>query len=78
MIQRFGAVDAVVNNASIFEHDSVKSFGYESLLTHMRTNTGAPVLLAQALHEHVCQTGRRRAWSSICSTRSCGTRIRIS
>ncbi|HSV69527.1 MAG TPA: SDR family oxidoreductase [Methylibium sp.] len=55
VVQRFGAVDAVVNNASIFEHDSVKSFGYEALLTHMRTNTGAPVLLAQALHEHVCQ-----------------------
>ena len=55
VIQRFGAVDAVVNNASLFEHDSVKSFGYESLLTHMRTNAGAPVLLAQALHEHVCQ-----------------------
>ena len=33
----------------------VKSFGYEALLAHMRTNTGAPVLLAQALHEHVCQ-----------------------
>jgi NAD(P)-dependent dehydrogenase (short-subunit alcohol dehydrogenase family) len=55
VVQRFGAVDAVVNNASIFEHDSVKSFGYEALLAHMRTNTGAPVLLAQALHEHVCQ-----------------------
>ena len=55
VIQRFGAVDAVVNNASIFEHDSVKSFGYEALLAHVRTNTGAPVLLAQALHEHVCQ-----------------------
>jgi NAD(P)-dependent dehydrogenase (short-subunit alcohol dehydrogenase family) len=55
VIQHFGAVDAVVNNASIFEHDSVNSFGYEALLAHVRTNTGAPVLLAQALHEHVCQ-----------------------
>jgi NAD(P)-dependent dehydrogenase (short-subunit alcohol dehydrogenase family) len=55
VVQRFGAAHALVNNASIFEHDSVKSFGYEALLAHMRTNTGAPVLLAQALHEHVCQ-----------------------
>ena len=55
LVQRFGAVDAVVNNASIFEHDSIKSFGYEALMAHVRTNTGAPVLLAQALHEHVCQ-----------------------
>jgi NAD(P)-dependent dehydrogenase (short-subunit alcohol dehydrogenase family) len=53
VIQHFGAVDAVVNNASIFEHDTVASFGYEALTAHMRTNTGAPVLLAQALHEHV-------------------------
>ena len=31
VIARFGAVDAVVNNASMFEHDSVKSFGYDAL-----------------------------------------------
>jgi NAD(P)-dependent dehydrogenase (short-subunit alcohol dehydrogenase family) len=53
VIQHFGAVDAVVNNASVFEHDTVTSFGYEALTAHLRTNTGAPVLLAQALHEHV-------------------------
>ncbi len=53
VIQRFGTVDAVVNNASNFEHDTVASFGYEALSAHMRTNTGAPVLLAQALHQHV-------------------------
>jgi NAD(P)-dependent dehydrogenase (short-subunit alcohol dehydrogenase family) len=54
VIERFGAVDAIVNNASLFEHDTVKSFGYEALAAHMRTNAGAPILLAQALHEHVC------------------------
>ena len=53
VIERFGAVDAVVNNASLFEHDSVQSLGYEALCAHLRTNAGAPVLLAQALHEHV-------------------------
>ncbi|WP_395687997.1 SDR family oxidoreductase [Caenimonas koreensis] len=55
VIERFGAVDAVVNNASLFEHDSVDSFGYEALAAHARTNTGAPVLLAQALHHHIAQ-----------------------
>ena len=55
VVQHFGALDAVVNNASIFEHDSVKTFGYEALLAHVRTNAGAPVLLAQALHDHVSQ-----------------------
>jgi NAD(P)-dependent dehydrogenase (short-subunit alcohol dehydrogenase family) len=53
VIERFGGVDAVVNNASLFEHDNVQSFGYERLVTHLRTNTGAPVLLAQALHQHL-------------------------
>jgi NAD(P)-dependent dehydrogenase (short-subunit alcohol dehydrogenase family) len=53
VIERFGAVDAVVNNASMFEHDNVSSFGYAALAAHLRTNTGAPILLAQALHAHV-------------------------
>jgi NAD(P)-dependent dehydrogenase (short-subunit alcohol dehydrogenase family) len=50
---RFGRVDAVVNNASLFEHDSVASFSYETMAAHLRSNTGAPILLAQGLHEHV-------------------------
>ena len=53
VIERFGNVDAVVNNASMFEHDTIGSFGYEALQAHVRTNTGAPILLAQALHQHV-------------------------
>jgi NAD(P)-dependent dehydrogenase (short-subunit alcohol dehydrogenase family) len=57
VVARFGAVDAVVNNASLFQHDSAKTFGYDALLAHMKTNTAAPVLLAQALHEHVCARG---------------------
>jgi NAD(P)-dependent dehydrogenase (short-subunit alcohol dehydrogenase family) len=55
VVGTFGALDAVVNSASLFEHDSVKSFGYEAMLAHMRTNAGAPILLAQALHHHVCE-----------------------
>jgi NAD(P)-dependent dehydrogenase (short-subunit alcohol dehydrogenase family) len=57
VVERFGALDAVVNNASLFEHDDAASFGYELLARHLRTNTGAPVLLAQALHEHVSTRG---------------------
>lgn len=56
-IARFGRIDAVVNNASLFEYDNAESFGYEALLRHMRTNAGAPVLLARALHEHVLSRG---------------------
>jgi len=57
VIERFGGVDALVNNASMFEHDSIKSFGYDALLAHLRTNTGAPIVLAQSLHQHVCSRG---------------------
>ena len=53
VVAAFGKLDAVVNSASVFEHDSFATFGAASLETHMRTNTVAPVVLAQALHEHV-------------------------
>ncbi|MBI5277395.1 MAG: SDR family oxidoreductase [Burkholderiales bacterium] len=57
VVDRFGAVDAVVNNASLFEHDSVAGFNYDLLQDHLRINTGAPIVLAQALHEHVRTRG---------------------
>lgn len=53
VIAHFGSVDAVVNNASRFEHDDAASFGVASLVAHMVANTAAPVLLAQALAGHV-------------------------
>ncbi len=53
VVRAFGSLDAVVNNASQFEHDSVGSFTHASLASHLATNTAAPVLLAQALHAHV-------------------------
>jgi NAD(P)-dependent dehydrogenase (short-subunit alcohol dehydrogenase family) len=49
----FGQVDAVVNNASLFEHDDAASFSQGSLMRHLASNTAAPVLLAQALHQHL-------------------------
>ena len=45
-----GRIDAVINNASLFEHDSAADFSFATMERHWRTNTGAPVLLAQALH----------------------------
>ncbi len=48
-----GPVDAVVNSASQFEHDDAKSFSFDKLQSHLRSNTGAPILLAQALFDHV-------------------------
>ena len=48
----FGRIDAVVNSASAFEHDSAETFGFSALDRHLRSNTGAPILLARALHAH--------------------------
>jgi NAD(P)-dependent dehydrogenase (short-subunit alcohol dehydrogenase family) len=53
VIAQFGQLNAVVNSAAIFEHDSAASFGYSAMERHLRSNTGAAILLAQALHEHV-------------------------
>ena len=55
VIARFGQVDAVVNSASLFEHDSAETFSFASMEQHLRSNTGAPILLAQALHAHLKQ-----------------------
>lgn len=58
VIAYFGQVDAVVNSASTFEHDSAASFSFGALETHLRANTGAAVLLAQGLHAHLVDSGR--------------------
>ncbi|MBY0453823.1 MAG: SDR family oxidoreductase [Burkholderiaceae bacterium] len=53
VVAHFGRVDAVVNSAALFEHDDAQSFGFAHLEKHLRSNTAAPILLAQALHQHV-------------------------
>ena len=52
-----GRIDAVVNNASLFEHDTVASFGHAAMERHGRANTAAPILLARALHAAVSRPG---------------------
>ena len=48
-----GRVDAVVNNASLFEYDDAGSFDAERAARHHAVNLVAPVLLTQALHAHL-------------------------
>jgi NAD(P)-dependent dehydrogenase (short-subunit alcohol dehydrogenase family) len=55
VVAALGRLDAVVNSASLFEHDDVGSFGFAALEQHLRSNAGAPILLAQALHQHLRQ-----------------------
>lgn len=46
----FGRVDAVVNNASLFEYDDVASFSAARMEAHWRANTMPAIVLARALH----------------------------
>lgn len=52
VLQRMGSLSAVVNNASLFEHDDVSSLSYEGLWRHLRSNTAPAIVLARALHAH--------------------------
>lgn len=52
-----GPVSAVVNNASLFEHDGAQDFGYAAMERHWRSNTGAPIVLAQVLHQRLTARG---------------------
>ena len=49
----FGRVDAVVNSASRFEYDSPAAFDPALLEALVRSNTAAPIVLAQALARQV-------------------------
>lgn len=53
----FGRLDALVNNASRFAYDDAASFGHVEMSAHWRVNTAAPILLTQALHEHLVSRG---------------------
>ena len=55
VVEAMGLVDAVVNCASTFEHDTAATFSFAAMEKHMRSNAGAAILLAQALHAHVAQ-----------------------
>jgi NAD(P)-dependent dehydrogenase (short-subunit alcohol dehydrogenase family) len=55
VIEAFGQVDAVVNCASTFEHDTAATFSFAAMEKHMRSNAGAAILLSQTLHTHIAE-----------------------
>jgi NAD(P)-dependent dehydrogenase (short-subunit alcohol dehydrogenase family) len=55
VIEAFGQVDAVVNCASTFEHDTAATFSFAAMEKHMRSNAGAAILISQALHTHISE-----------------------
>ncbi len=57
VLLRCGRLDAVVNNASLFEYDDVAGFTTGAMERHWRANTAPAILLARALHEHLRERG---------------------
>lgn len=49
VVAHFGRLDAVVNNASLFEYDHVGTFSCASMDAHWRANTAPAVMLSRAL-----------------------------
>ena len=57
VVAHFGGVQAVVNSAALFDYDDAATFSHAAMQAHWRTNTAAPILLAQALHAHLHEQG---------------------
>jgi NAD(P)-dependent dehydrogenase (short-subunit alcohol dehydrogenase family) len=55
VVRRMGSLSALVNNASLFEHDDAATLRYDGLARHWHSNTAAPIVLARALHTHRTQ-----------------------
>lgn len=52
-VAALGRVDAVINNASLFEYDNACEFSAALLNQHLGPNLVAPIELAQQLHQHI-------------------------
>jgi len=52
VLRHFGRVDALINNASLFDHDTPATCNFASLGAHWLPNLAAPLVLTQALHAH--------------------------
>jgi NAD(P)-dependent dehydrogenase (short-subunit alcohol dehydrogenase family) len=57
VVARMKRLDAVVNNASTFEHDDVLTFSYAAMDRHWRANTAPAIVLARGLHAHLAGCG---------------------
>jgi NAD(P)-dependent dehydrogenase (short-subunit alcohol dehydrogenase family) len=55
VVEQMGRVDALVNSASTFEHDTPETFSFAAMEKHLRSNAGAAVLLSKALHTHMLE-----------------------
>lgn len=65
VVKQLGRVDGVINSAALFEHDDVQSFSYALMAQHWASNTGAAIVLAQALHQHCQARGGQAAEAAV-------------
>jgi NAD(P)-dependent dehydrogenase (short-subunit alcohol dehydrogenase family) len=59
VIEEFGQLDLLVNNAGIFESEALENISVEQWDTMFATNTRAPFLMAKAAHPHLRATKGR-------------------
>ncbi|MEO8278257.1 MAG: SDR family oxidoreductase [Ideonella sp.] len=58
VVGHFKRLDAIVNNASLFEYDDLASFSPAAMERHWRANTAPAILLTQVFHQVLLSTGR--------------------
>jgi len=59
VIEEFGQLDLLVNNAGVFESETLENISVEQWDTMFATNTRAPFLMAKAAHPHLRATRGR-------------------
>ncbi|MFA7394320.1 MAG: SDR family oxidoreductase [Pigmentiphaga sp.] len=57
VVEHFGRLDAVVNNAGLFEYDDAATFSGANLQAHLGPNLVAPIILARDLAQHLQARG---------------------
>lgn len=67
-----GAVDLLVNNASIFPPGRLAEMTFDSVTTNMAVNAWAPFALTRALWERVMEAGREAAVVNLLDSRLIG------
>ena len=52
-VKKFGYIDCLINNASTFEYDNLKSLDYKSWQKHISANLTAPMILSKLFNYHL-------------------------
>lgn len=52
-IKRFGYIDCLINNASLFEYDNLKTVNSKSWNNHISANLSGPLILSKLFYKHL-------------------------